>query len=104
MLTEMIAHPQTQSKPKRPDGRFQILALSGGGFRGLYTAKIVADLEQQIGAPFASRFDLIAGTSVGGVLALALAMEVPASRIVDLFTRHGPEIFQKRWSILGIFR
>ena len=33
-----------------PLQKFQILALSGGGFRGLYTAKILADLEEEIGA------------------------------------------------------
>lgn len=39
--------------------RFQVLALSGGGYRGLYTAKILADLEEDIGGPIARRFDLI---------------------------------------------
>jgi predicted acylesterase/phospholipase RssA len=45
---------------------FQILSLSGGGYLGLYTISVVAELERQIRAPIASRFDLIAGTSVGG--------------------------------------
>lgn len=84
--------------------RFQVLALSGGGFRGLYTAKILADLEKQIDAPIASRFDLVAGTSIGGILALALAMEIPAQRMVDLFTDHGEEIFKRRLSLFGIIR
>jgi len=92
------AHTETTSQ------RFQVLALSGGGFRGLYTAKILADLEADIDAPIASRFDLIAGTSVGGILALALAMEIPASRIVDMFTDHGAQIFRRRWSLRGIWR
>ena len=43
---------------------FQALALSGGGFRGLYTAQLLADLEQHLGQPAATRFDLIAGTSI----------------------------------------
>lgn len=83
---------------------FQILALSGGGFRGLYTAKVIADVEREIDAPFASRFDLITGTSIGGILALALALEIPAQDIVDLFVDHGEEIFKKRWSLLGLVR
>jgi uncharacterized protein len=83
---------------------FQILALSGGGFRGLYTAKVIADVERDIGAPIASRFDLITGTSIGGILALALALEIPAQDIVDLFIDHGEEIFDKRWSLLGLVR
>lgn len=90
--------PTAVSKP------FQILALSGGGFRGLYTAKVIADVESDIGAPIGSRFDLITGTSIGGILALALALEIPAQDIVDLFVRHGEEIFKKRWSLLGLVR
>jgi len=84
--------------------RFQILALSGGGFRGLYTAQILADLEKEIKAPIATRFDLIAGTSIGGILALAIAMEIPAQVMVDLFTKHGEAIFKRRWSLFGMIR
>ncbi|MBS3911622.1 MAG: patatin-like phospholipase family protein [Hydrogenophaga sp.] len=83
---------------------FQVLALSGGGFRGLYTAKVIADVEREIDAPLASRFDLITGTSIGGILALALALEIPAQKIVDLFVDHGEEIFSKRWSLRGVWR
>lgn len=84
--------------------RFQILALSGGGFRGLYTAKILADLEEEIRAPIATRFDLIAGTSIGGILALAVAMEIPAKKMVELFEKHGEEIFKRRFSLWGMLR
>ncbi len=83
---------------------FQILALSGGGYRGLYAAKIIADIENEIDAPIGTRFDLITGTSIGGILALALALEIPAQRIVDLFVDHGEEIFKKRWSLFGYLR
>ena len=84
--------------------RFQILALSGGGFRGLFTARLLADLEQAIGASIATRFDLIAGTSIGGILALAVALEIPAARMVALFERHGEAIFRKRFSLAGLWR
>lgn len=84
--------------------RFQVLALSGGGYRGLYSARILADLEQEIGGHIARRFDLIAGTSIGGILALAVAMEIPAERMVLLFEKHGPEIFKWRPSLWGILR
>lgn len=84
--------------------RFQILALSGGGFRGLYTAQILADLEEEIGAPIATRFDLIAGTSIGGILALAIAAGIPARKMVDLFVKNGQEIFKRRFSMMGILR
>lgn len=84
--------------------KFQILALSGGGYRGLFTAKILADIEQEIQAPVATRFDLIAGTSIGGILALALALEIPAKTMVDLFVEHGEQIFKPRFTMKSIFR
>lgn len=84
--------------------RFQILALSGGGYRGLYTARILADLEQDIGQCIATRFDLIAGTSIGGILALAVAMEIPAEEMVKFFEKHGNDIFKRRFSIRGLLR
>jgi uncharacterized protein len=89
----------------KPSKSFQILALSGGGYRGLYTAKVLADIEEDIQAPIATKFDLITGTSIGGILALALALEIPAERMVRLFVDHGEDIFKKRWgSLAGILR
>lgn len=92
------------SSAARPDAPFQILSLSGGGYRGLFTARILADLEERIGTHIATRFDLIAGTSIGGILALALALEVPAKRMVTLFEERGEDIFKKRWSFLSYLR
>lgn len=81
---------------------FHILALSGGGFRGLYSATILAALEEALGAPLAKRFDLICGTSVGGILALGLAKEIPAQELKDLFFRHGRTIFDRRFVFRGM--
>src|SRR5262249_17747432 len=75
---------------------FQILSLSGGGYLGLYTISILADIEERVGAPLATRFDLIAGTSVGGIIAIGIANEVPAARIKQAFERNGTEIFSAR--------
>jgi len=75
---------------------FRILSLAGGGYLGLYTACVLASLEDRLGMPLARRFDLIAGTSVGGILALALAYELPMSAIRQLFLNHGTHIFSER--------
>ncbi len=56
---------------------FHILSLSGGGFLGLYTVSVLAGLEEETGQPLARRFELLAGTSVGGIIALGLAAEIP---------------------------
>lgn len=79
-----------------PDRNFRILSLAGGGYLGLYTAWVLAGLEARAGEPLARRFDLIAGTSVGGLLALALAFEVPVAVVVTLFRERGSEIFSAR--------
>jgi len=76
--------------------RFQILSLSGGGYLGLYTICVLADIEDRIGAPLATRFDLIAGTSVGGIIAIGIANEVPTYRIKEAFERNGAKIFSAR--------
>ncbi|HWT17023.1 MAG TPA: CBASS cGAMP-activated phospholipase [Patescibacteria group bacterium] len=75
---------------------FRILSLAGGGYLGLYTACVLADLEDKAGEPLGRRFDLIAGTSVGGILAVALAYEIPMAKIKDLFLEHGTAIFSSR--------
>jgi uncharacterized protein len=74
----------------------RVLSLSGGGFLGLYTAVVLAGLEEHVGEPLARRFDLLAGTSIGGLLALALAYEVPMVRLVELFVQQGPAVFSSR--------
>lgn len=48
------------------DGRLQISALDGGGAKELFTAYVLADLEDELGISIADRFDLVAGTSAGG--------------------------------------
>jgi len=72
---------------------YHVLALSGGGYRGLYTATVLAQLEAALGRPLASHFDLICGTSAGGLLGLGLAAEIPAVELKALFEDHGSRIF-----------
>ena len=51
---------------------FKVLAVDGGGIRGLIPAFILAAIEEQTGHPIHESFDLIAGTSTGGIIALGL--------------------------------
>jgi predicted acylesterase/phospholipase RssA len=73
--------------------RFQLLSLSGGGFLGLYTAAVLAELEERSGRRMNECFDLFAGTSIGGIVALGLAAGRSAADIRDAFIRHGPRVF-----------
>lgn len=74
---------------------FRILTLSGGGYRGLYTAQVLAGLEEESGdVPLHRRFDLIAGTSIGGILALAIASaKTSMKEVVAVMECQGSAIF-----------
>lgn len=74
----------------------QVLALTGGGFKGFYTAHVLAGLESAAQQPIGRCFDLIAGTSIGGILALAIAFEVPMQSVVDVFEENGERIFKRK--------
>lgn len=73
--------------------RFHGLALTGGGFRGIFAAQALANIEEKTQRPVARNFDLLCGTSIGGIVALAAAFEVPMRRVVDVFTSRGLSIF-----------
>jgi len=75
------------------DNQFQALALTGGGYRGLFTARALQAMEDHIEEPIGRHFDLITGTSIGGIVALAVAFEIPMSKVVEVFERHGGDIF-----------
>src|SRR5580658_11200872 len=81
---------------------FRVLSLDGGGMRGTYTATYL----DRVAATFAKRrgvsaldiggaFDLIVGTSTGGIIACALVAGVPLSEIVALYSQHGQAIFSR---------
>lgn len=73
---------------------FRILSLDGGGIRGLVTCQLLAKFNQQPGlAGFLDKVDLVAGTSTGGIIALALAAGVPLDNITNLYRTKGSRIF-----------
>jgi hypothetical protein len=72
---------------------FRILALDGGGIKGTFTAAVLAEWEKVTGKNIAEHFDLIAGTSTGGILALGLGMGLSADAILKFYVEHGPTVF-----------
>ena len=72
---------------------FQILSLDGGGLKGLFSAAVLAELEQDHHVNVADHFDLVVGTSTGALVALALAAGVAPARLVDFYVEKGPTIF-----------
>jgi patatin-like phospholipase/acyl hydrolase len=87
----------------QPNDRFRILAVDGGGIRGLISALTIADLERRIKelegdtARVADYFHLFAGTSTGGLIALSLTapQNLSAAQLAAFYTEDGPEIFHR---------
>ena len=80
-----------------------LVTLSGGGYRGLFTATVLAEIEEEADAGIATTFDAMAGTSIGGILAIGLACGVRANTLAALIREHGAAIFKRRLlSLAGI--
>ena len=84
-------------------GTFHILALDGGGTRGIYTAQLLAKIEQVLQTRIKTCFDLIVGTSTGAIIAGAAVSDIPMQDIVELFDTETPYIFRRRWYRIPLF-
>jgi uncharacterized protein len=84
-------------QPWPSDRPFKILSLDGGGIRGFYTAQFLARCERELtsGQPLVRYFDMIAGTSTGGIIALALALGFSTTEIQDFYVEDGRKIFPR---------
>lgn len=72
---------------------FRILALDGGGIKGAFTASVLTTLERAFGIPAASQFDLVAGTSTGGILAIGLGLGLRSEDMLRFYRNRGPVVF-----------
>jgi patatin-like phospholipase/acyl hydrolase len=104
----------TNQKGKKPQ-RINVLSIDGGGIRGIIPAMVLSEIESRTGKRICQLFDIIAGTSTGGILALGLTKpESPGSSepafkaadLVGLYEDNGQAIFPKNaWGKLGtVFR
>ena len=80
----------------------RILSIDGGGIRGIIPAMLLAEIERRTGASTAHLFDLVAGTSTGGIIALGLTIPkcpgaplYSARNFVELYEKEGPRIFSR---------
>ena len=78
---------------------FQILSLDGGGIKGLFSAAVLAAIEEDLTTNVVDHFDLITGTSTGGIIALGLASGMRPREIVEFYLSKGPRIFGKAWGL-----
>ena len=71
----------------------QILSLDGGGLKGLFSAAVLAEIESDHRVRIADHFDLVVGTSTGGLIALAIGAGLSPTDIVRFYVERGPAIF-----------
>ncbi len=82
---------------------FRILAIDGGGLRGVYAVHLLKRIEDELGSIWDKSFDLIAGTSTGAIIAGGLACGISTSRGETIFMEEGRRIFRKRWfTLMGL--
>ena len=90
----------------------KILSIDGGGIRGIIPAMVLAAIKEETGVPTAKNFDLIAGTSTGGILALGLSKrrgpeeppQYSARELAGIYAQRGHEIFRNpRWQGAQLF-
>ena len=81
-----------------------ILSCDGGGIRGIIPVSIIAELEKQLGGSISDYFDVMAGTSTGGILTLGLNLKdedgnakYTAEELKNLYRTRGKDIFYKQW-------
>ncbi|WP_224024093.1 CBASS cGAMP-activated phospholipase [Burkholderia vietnamiensis] len=73
----------------------RVLSIDGGGIKGVLAAEFLATVEEATNRRIADYFDLVAGTSTGGIIALGLGLGMSAREIVNFYVDHGPSIFEQ---------
>ncbi len=84
-----LADRYRTSAPRR------MLALDGGGIRGVLTLSILKAIEDEMKKPLCEYFDYIAGTSTGAIIAAGLARGMSVNELIGFYQRTGTEMFQR---------
>lgn len=78
----------------------KLLAIDGGGIRGIYASHILERIQTEFNIIFHDEFEIITGTSTGSIIAAAISLGVPISKITKLYREEGKKIFKpKRFSL-----
>jgi hypothetical protein len=89
----MVAAPFRPELFPRGDNVRRVLSIDGGGLKGALPAAFLTTIEAATGKRIVDQFDLIAGTSTGGIIALGLGLGFSAATILDFYRNEGPKIF-----------
>lgn len=99
MMTGMLE--PGKGRTQRP---IRILSIDGGGMKGVFACSYLHALEEHFTKRLDEHFDLIAGTSTGGIIALGIAAQKTAGQLSTFYKEHGPAIFPEgksapRWRL-----
>ncbi len=83
---------------------FRVLCIDGGGMKGFYSALLLSVFEKHYSIKVSDCFDLICGTSTGGILTLGLSLGLPAHEVASFYKEKGQDIFPKLSKGKQIFR
>lgn len=92
VVTEGCAAQNNNPKP-RPGAAKRVLSIDGGGLKGVMPASFLAEIEGSTGLRIVDHFDLVVGTSTGGIIALGIGLGLPCEAIVSFYRQHGPQVF-----------
>lgn len=86
----------------------RVLAIDGGGTRGLFPATILRELEKETGRRITDMFDVIVGSATGGIITMALAAEMEVEDIMDIYHKQAGYIlpanrFRRWWNPFNLF-
>jgi len=103
--------PTLAERMRRP-GPKRLLALDGGGIRGLISIELLAEIEAKLrgrlqagsGFVLADYFDYIGGTSTGGIIAALLALGLPVSSVREFYVKQGRDMFRRPFAPWRFFR
>ncbi len=93
--SDTILQTRREPLPWPGDQTFKILSIDGGGIKGIFPAGILAEFEEQClgGGHIGDYFDLITGTSTGGIIALGLGAGLTAKSMLALYMDEGHRVF-----------
>ena len=93
--------PNSSSISEKNTKVFKVLSIDGGGIKGLYSARILEHFEEHFNCCLSDYFDLICGTSTGGLIALGVSLGIPVSTISNLYCERGQRIFPQKNTLLS---
>ncbi|MBC6414495.1 MAG: patatin-like phospholipase family protein [Chromatiales bacterium] len=85
-----------RTNKEKTQRHFKILALDGGGVKGIFSIQLLSLIEKELGIRVYDTFDIIVGTSTGSIAAGAISIKYPLEKLVGNYTTWAKEVFKKK--------